>query len=134
MPIHGCAPLQGDFLVNLGRVTVWGTQIGGEHYGGLSRVMRGLSDLPKWIETIVLTKLPRRIKDDHSVKALNLLFKEKYLTACNWSEYSNKPGNVSILVGVNLKEGRGVRSLSPPVGLCFLIVQIVGRGTESQEK
>jgi len=40
------------------------------------------------------------IKDDHSVKALNPLFKEKYLTACNWSEYSNKPRNVSILVGV----------------------------------
>jgi hypothetical protein len=86
------------------------------------------------LKRYVLTRFSRRIKDDHSVKALNPLFKEKYLTACNWSEYSNKPGNVSILVGVNLKEGRGVRSLSPPVGLCFLIVQIVGRGTESQEK
>jgi hypothetical protein len=88
---------------------------------------------PNGLKRYVLTKLLRRIKDP-SVKALNPLLKEKYLSACNWSEYSNKPGNVSILVGVNLKEGRGVRSLSPRVGLCFLMVQTVGWGAESQEK
>ena len=62
---------------------------------------------PNSLKRYVLTKFSRRIKDDHSVKALNPLFKEKCLSPCHGSEYSNKPGNVSILVGVNLQGGKG---------------------------
>ena len=56
---------------------------------------------------IILGEASNAIKDDPSVKALNPLFKEKCLSTCHGSEYSNKPGNVSILVGVNLHGGKG---------------------------